>query len=756
MPRLSGGRPRVIIIGKGGFPYPVDQSAMRKLEILERHFQPTIISTGQAGVRRRGRSQLVSFPDLSPRILGGALFYGLAPVIGITSAVRSRASGVICQSPYEAFGIVVLSRLLPKRIRPKILVEVHGDWRTAPRLYGSRARRIIAPLSDQMAAAALRRADLVRVVSKGMKRLVRSAGYTGPVTRFLAYSDYSSFLESEPAQLPDEPRVLFLGVLQRYKGVDILIEAWPHVLRAIPTARLVIAGKGPLRASLQRRVKRSSLGASVRFLGHLPREQVRTLLDRSSLLVLPSRSEGLGRVVLEAFARGRPVVASDVGGIGEIVQTDHTGFLVPPGDPVTLANAVIEVLGNFQRLETMGAEGRRQVAERDPAAEFEAGMATVAKWIQDSKRDEQPRITQPRNRELRRIVFVTQTVDASDPLLGFVVGWIRALASRADDLVVIANRVGSVPHDLPAQVLSLGKEKGAGRLLRGVRYQRCLMQTMSRFRTDALVAHMCPIYLTLAAPVCKLFRVPLVLWFAHPRDSVSLAIADRLADRVLTSLPLAYPRPSRKLNVIGQGIDIKGFPLLPPTGSENGLRLLAIGRTSPTKGFRTIVLAARELLSRRIPVFVRIVGPSTTELELRERRGLLRLIAELGVESQVKLEEAVRHNIVPNLLAESDVLVNATVPGSGDKVVLEAMASGRVVVASNPAFDTLLGNLPIPLQFSPGDPIDLSSKLEGIARHDSTVRTEIGRILRQRVEAEHSTEDWARRLVGVVASLRRG
>jgi glycosyltransferase involved in cell wall biosynthesis len=265
---------------------------------------------------------------------------------------------------------------------------------------------------------------------------------------------------------------------------------------------------------------------------------------------------------------------------------------------------------------------------------------------------------------------------------------------------------------------------------------------------------MCPIYLTLAAPVCKVFRVPLVLWFAHPRDSISLAIADRLADRVLTSLPLSYPRPSRKLSVLGQGIDVRGFLLPPPPESRNALWLLAVGRTSPSKGFGTILSAVAELHARGVPAFLRIVGPSTTELELRERTRLQSLISELGLSNAVTVEAAVPHDTIGQHLREADVLVNATVPGSGDKIVFEAMASGRVVVASNPAFGPLLGDSPLSLMYSPGDSSDLASKLQMIAQHDSNVRAQIGETLRQRVTRGHAVETWAERVVGVVTSLR--
>ena len=119
-------------------------------------------------------------------------------------------------------------------MRPLLQIEVHGDWRTATRLYGGSRRRLLGPLADRVAEWTLRRADRVRVVSEWLGELVRDAGYEGPMDRFIAYSDYDEFLAVAPVEPPDVPRALFVGVLERYKAVDVLLDAWPLVTRAPP------------------------------------------------------------------------------------------------------------------------------------------------------------------------------------------------------------------------------------------------------------------------------------------------------------------------------------------------------------------------------------------------------------------------------------------------------------------------------------------------------------------------------------------
>ena len=129
---------------------------------------------------------------------------------------------------------MALRNALPKSRRPLVQIEVHGDWRTATRLYGNRRRSALGPYADRVAEWTLRRADRVRVVSDWLGELVRAAGYDGPMDHYIAYSDYDQFLAVAPEAPPARPRVLFAGMLERYKAVDVLLDAWTSVAPAAP------------------------------------------------------------------------------------------------------------------------------------------------------------------------------------------------------------------------------------------------------------------------------------------------------------------------------------------------------------------------------------------------------------------------------------------------------------------------------------------------------------------------------------------
>jgi glycosyltransferase involved in cell wall biosynthesis len=328
-------------------------------------------------VRSVGVARTYALPVVRPKALESVLFYSLAPPLAVGLAAGRRAA-VVCQSPYEAIGAVALARALPRGFRPRVVVELHGDWRSASRLYGGAGREPFAALADDLATSALRRADRVRVIGEFTEELARRAGFDGPIDRFPTFSEYDLFLDEPPAGQPETASVLFVGALERVKGVDVLLDAWQLVRDGHPEVRLVIVGKG----SMEEEVRRRAAGNSdIEMVGSVPRETLRELIDAATLVVLPSRSEGLGRVVLEASARSRPVVASRVGGIPELVEDGETGVLVQPEDAAALAAAVLRILDDPAAATEMGERGRRRALSLDPAGAFDAGIERLGRWI---------------------------------------------------------------------------------------------------------------------------------------------------------------------------------------------------------------------------------------------------------------------------------------------------------------------------------------------------------------------------------------
>ena len=317
---------RVLFVGRTRYARPLSLTHARKFDSLGEVLELHVLGTAGAGSG--------SLPRFT--LLEGPLFYARAP-FEVARLLRTfRPDAVIAQSPYE--GLSVLAGRTLARSRAKVIVEVHGDWTTASRYYGSPLRRLIGPLADRAAEVAVRRADAVRTVSEFTAGMVRKLGVE-PAAIFHTYTEIGAFVEHETTPLPDEGRLAFVGVLEHYKNVDGLAAAWRLAAPQLPHVTLEIAGDGRRVETVEALLR--DLPQQTLWHRRLEPAEVASLLDRSWALVLPSFSEGLPRVAIESLARGRPVIGSTGGGIPDAVRDGENGLLVRVGDARALANAII-------------------------------------------------------------------------------------------------------------------------------------------------------------------------------------------------------------------------------------------------------------------------------------------------------------------------------------------------------------------------------------------------------------------------------
>ena len=335
---------KLLLVARTRYALPLSPSLERKFEALKRRFDVRVLATAASGrAQDDGTFRLV--PRL--RVADGPLFYALLPLRVRRIAREHRPVAIVTQSPYEAVCVWLA------RTGAKVIVELHGDWRTATRLYGSPLRRALSPVADAVGAFGLRRADAVRTVSTYTSRLVREVGVE-PAREFAAYMDLELFEDRPPEPLPERPTALFVGVLELYKNVDGLARAWRRAAPRVPGARLRIVGRGTQREVVDRLVR--DLPEQTSWTERLTQAEVARALDDATCLVLPSRSEGLGRVLIEAFLRGRPAVAMRVGGITDVVTDGTDGVLVGSDDE--LADALVRILGDRELAERLAAEAR--------------------------------------------------------------------------------------------------------------------------------------------------------------------------------------------------------------------------------------------------------------------------------------------------------------------------------------------------------------------------------------------------------------
>jgi glycosyltransferase involved in cell wall biosynthesis len=256
-----------------------------------------------------------------------------------------------------------------RRLRPDVLHThlVHADFHGLPagRLAGVpllvSTKHGFNPFRGGRAFAAADRAvarlpDVHVAISAGLARyLAEREGFDEKSFEIVHYGISPG---PPPPAPPGGPRLAVVGRLIPIKGHVVLLDALVRVRREIPEVTLELAGDGPLEPELRATVERLGLAGCVSFLGRVAPPT--PVYERAEIVVVPSLGEGFGMVALEAMERGRAVVASNVGGLPEIVETGVTGLVVPPRDAGALATAIVGLAQDPVRAAALGAAGRER------------------------------------------------------------------------------------------------------------------------------------------------------------------------------------------------------------------------------------------------------------------------------------------------------------------------------------------------------------------------------------------------------------
>jgi glycosyltransferase involved in cell wall biosynthesis len=212
-----------------------------------------------------------------------------------------------------------------------------------------------------------RRADAVIAVSEATRQVMMGVERVPDSQITVVYNGMEALPEPSPADLSrvrqelgldGRPICLMVARLHEEKGHRFLLEALPAILDRVGPITVLCAGQGPYQTVLEAETRARGLQDVVRFLGW--REDVPTLLSLATLVVLPSLAESFGFALLEAMSLGKPIAATRIGGIPEVVAHGETGLLIPPADPGALADAISTVLQDPELARTMGEAGRRR------------------------------------------------------------------------------------------------------------------------------------------------------------------------------------------------------------------------------------------------------------------------------------------------------------------------------------------------------------------------------------------------------------
>ena len=307
---------------------------------------------------------------VAPHALGLSRYGEIAPALRLRRLVKKVAPDLVHAHlpPAELY-----ARLALLGLGVPLVTTRHNDERFAPIFF----QRALSRWCSARAARVICISEAVRDWTTRNPHGPRLDPARATVIRYAI--DPAPFADAAPAPDLDSegPLVGTLARLVPQKGLDVLLEAFARVP---PPARLVIAGIGPLQESLAARIARPDLAGRVRLLGK--RADTAAILSALDLFVLPSRWEGFGLVLLEAMAAGRPIIASRVSAIPEVVQDGATALLVPPDDAGALRDAIATLLEDPARAAALGAAGRLRVAaEFAPPAMVRATLDLYAQAL---------------------------------------------------------------------------------------------------------------------------------------------------------------------------------------------------------------------------------------------------------------------------------------------------------------------------------------------------------------------------------------
>lgn len=365
----------VLFAGSERYAEPLPETQRKKLKGLGRCFDPFIIAfhngAGFQSKRIEGATLLL-LPSKLPRPFRYSIHFTVTFFLTLHGALTRKYRSVVAQSPYEALAPALA--LLPWKLfalskKPKLIIEVHADWKEGVMLYHrtffSRAEKI---LRHGVARVSFSQADAFRAISGYCRNMIPAGGK--PVFVFPTFTDIESFVSAPDIQSVENregyprPYFIYAGMLIYLKGITHLINAFSRISEKYPDAGLVIAGKGDEETHLRNQVEKLALSSRVHFAGHVHQDRLAMLIKESAALVLPSLTEGLGRVAIEALVLERPVVASGVGGLPEIIEDGKTGMLVAPGDEEGLSRALSWILEHPESAGSMGKAGRQYVLKR--------------------------------------------------------------------------------------------------------------------------------------------------------------------------------------------------------------------------------------------------------------------------------------------------------------------------------------------------------------------------------------------------------
>lgn len=347
---------KVLFIGVTNFDFKKGKDISHlesKYEALSKKMKVIILGRGRPFHYKTWNSEFYLLPSRF-------LFWLLGFFVAFYLCLVKKVDTIITQSPLiEGF----IASILKKIFKKELIIEVHGDWELAPFL--SKKRKFMSfqkKFTPILARFSFQNADKIRVISNYLREKVQKIAPQKSYFVFPTFTDINLFLEEKDIKYNNF--ILFVGALEEVKGVEYLIEAFAKINSEFPEFKLIIIGDGSQKDKLKILSSNLGLKNEVEFKGKLSLKETKNIMKDCYFLVLPSLSEGLGRVLMEAMALKKAVVGSNVGGIPDLIKDNHNGFLTEPKNINDLSQK-LETLLNDRNLTIKMGERGKEIVEKN-------------------------------------------------------------------------------------------------------------------------------------------------------------------------------------------------------------------------------------------------------------------------------------------------------------------------------------------------------------------------------------------------------
>jgi glycosyltransferase involved in cell wall biosynthesis len=524
---------------------------------------------------------------------------------------------------------------------------------------------------------AIRRAGWTICCSEAVREHALRHACADPLRTEVVYNGVDTRRFTPDPAGPAEPRtILTVASLRRLKGHRVLLQAAAHLSARGLDYGLEFVGDGPEREALEEMSRSLGISSRVRFAGEL--DDVTPCFRRTGIFVLPSNGrEGLGLAALEAMACGLPVVASRIGGLPETVLQGRTGFLVDPGDPGDLADALEILLGDPATARAMGSAGRDRVERHFDVRATAERTATI--YLRGLSRSE----------VARSVLYLS----SRGTRFGGGQEGLRLLATGLDPDRYRPVVVVPEPGDLNVELSSAGvrtlrvalpslRSWNAPRVVTAILRLRRLCRMVHPDLVHADSTRTAVYAALLSHRIRKVWHLRdirpdgLDRWlyrFFHRLVAVSHAAAARFGGDA-ADLVEVVPNSAVPDGASNDRMSVRRNLGIP----DDGIVLLSVGRVEREKGVEDLVRAIGLLKGEEGPSLRALVAGEDVGGEIERLR---RLASDLGIGDRIRFLH--RREDVADLMGASDILVHPSWYEAAPRVVLEAMACGLPVLATD-------------------------------------------------------------------------